>query len=198
MICNPEGSANLELPADHYDRTLPVTDIDAHWSSLDTSRHAIWYPALALSEGGIADLGCGSGHLCQMAEDLGADYRFGVDSSHRAIGFARLRCPDATCHLADLLRSRRLLRRTDYHTAVLTEVLEHVYDDLGLLCMIPRRKVIVASVPSFWTDGHVRWFASASQVRHRYGRVLDIDAMVVARVPRSSNRWFVIRGRRLP
>jgi len=52
---------------------------------------------------------------------------------------------------------------------VCTEVLEHIVDDVPVLERIPRGKHVLATVPDFDYVSHVRFFATAGEVRARYG-----------------------------
>jgi len=186
---NPDGSPNLELSREHYEQSYAKTtreQLDHEQRGADL----IWKPALVLARGKVLDIGCGLGHLSFYAR---AGY-VGVDYSAEAVRLARLTYPLGTFHVAEVPPLPEIVK-ADYHTAMLLEVLEHVYDDMALLAAVPEGKRVVLSVPNYQTDGHCRWFATPSQVLDRYKTLLDYSALRATAA--GNNRWWIVAGVRV-
>lgn len=107
----------------------------------------------------VLDLGCGDGTmLAALAARVPATYS-GVDISGPAIELARKRMPQATLWQSDLAN---IQFPSVYDVGVLSEVLEHLDDDKGLLCRLaPYVRHVVISVPG----------GPADKVDRRYGHV---------------------------
>jgi SAM-dependent methyltransferase len=198
----PAGDAGLVLPREHYER-IYAEDLHRRrglWRLWNKQPGKfLWYAAMAMARPPILDIGCGGGHLAAMYRDVGrpGDYVAGIDYSSHAITIAKRQAPRAHFAQGDASTHPELLARGHYRTAVLLEVLEHVYEDLELLQMIPEGRHVVASVPSFPTDGHCRWFANADQVRKRYLPVVKFHRIVVEAGLQSDNRWWIFQGVRI-
>jgi SAM-dependent methyltransferase len=197
----PKGDPDLVLPAAYYEDIYArnferKSALWSHWAK-QGGKH-LWYAAIILAEPPILDIGCGAGHLAAMYRAFGLDFAYagGIDYSRSAIKIAKYHAPWANFAHAHAQTHPELLSRGHYQTAVLLEVLEHVFEDRDLLNMIPSGRGIVASVPSFPTEGHCRWFANGEQVKNRYGDILKIDRIVVEQGLQSTNRWFVMKGTR--
>ncbi len=191
-------------PNAYYDAiyTLAIwkqTELLRPWVEQPLRRY-VWYPALLLARGAILDAGCGLGHLAAMARAFGIEYAAGFDQSCIAVEWAQRRYPYAAFWHSDL--GWDLTEDSgplpydafDYETVMLLEVLEHIDDDLGVLKLVPEGKTVVASVPSFETEGHVRCFESREAVVERYSHALEIDLVVVEKAQEGPNRWFTFRG----
>lgn len=197
----PKGDAELVLPSAYYEEIYArdrhrKMGLWRHWSK-QPGKH-LWYATMLLAEPPILDVGCGAGHLAAMYHAYGLSFAYagGIDYSRHATMLAKYHAPWASIGTGDISGHSELLSRSHYRTAVLLEVLEHIYDDLGLLAKIPSGRGVVMSVPSFPTDGHCRWFASGKQVSTRYGGVLGIERIVVEQGIQSDNRWFLVKGKR--
>jgi trans-aconitate methyltransferase len=190
----PQGAPGLEMPKKYYDHLYANGDFGKAWNRVG-ARTVTYYPALVMAEPPILDIGCGTGYLAVMCEQFGIAYAMGIDYSAEAIKIARERVPlarFATQSASDA--ERKVLTRQDYQTAVLLEVLEHVYDDIRLLKLIPKGRTVVASVPNFFTYGHVRWFYEPDEVRQRYKGALEIERIVTEQARVGSNQWFIFKG----
>ncbi len=198
---DPDGCRNLQLPQPYYERIYAE---DRHkkrgtwriWQKQPGK--ALWYAAMELATPPILDLGCGAGHLAQMLDQFGRkdDYAAGIDYSPSAVAMAKKRAPWAHFVRGSAVGHLHLLSRPFYKTAVLLELLEHIYEDRELIAKIPAGRHIVASVPDFPTRGHCRYFGTAEEVKQRYGRLMTFDRIVVEHGLASDNRWFVFRGKR--
>jgi SAM-dependent methyltransferase len=194
----PKGDPALERGPAFYDQAYrEKSPLQKPWWQ-QPLRVVAWYPALLLAKPPIFDVGCGAGHLAAMCSVFGVDYARGIDFSSAAIKSAKRQAPNAEFIVSPAAEAKAHFARQDYKTAVFLEVLEHVYHDLELLRLVPKGRTIVASVPSFHTDGHVRWFTSKDEVIQRYNKVVRIDRIVTE--PGQSGggkRWFVFRGGRV-
>jgi 2-polyprenyl-3-methyl-5-hydroxy-6-metoxy-1,4-benzoquinol methylase len=135
----------------------------------------------------ILEVGCGTGQLAHMLKDLGVRAYTGFDFSAEAIAIA---CGhlDADLRVADAMTTD-LFETIPYDAVVMTEVLEHLPDDLGLLARIRPGTHVFATVPGFDDPAHVRYFFDVSEVQRRYKRVLS--SMTVEPFRRS---FYVIHG----
>ena len=75
--------------------------------------------------------------------------------------------------VAALLSPEADARHRRYQVFVLTEVLEHVTDDLGILSRLPSGGHVIVTVPNFDSAGHVRHFESVDQVIERFETLID-------------------------
>ncbi len=190
----PAGAEDLERSSVYYDKLYANAEhLDRAWNARRDRTH-VWYPALLLAEPPILDVGCGAGQLAEMCDVFGVPYAMGFDSSAQAIKLAERRVPLARFVAASGESAKQFFKRQDYHTAVFCEVLEHVYADLQLIRQVPRGRVVVGSVPNFCTEGHVRWFRTATEVRIRYAHVLKIERIITEPAAQGPNQWFIFKG----
>lgn len=131
-------------------------EYDQHWETYNSPGRQFEYEREILKflpldkEIKIIDIGCGIGRLMHQIYIRGYENIEGVDISPSAIGRLRETYPDLKAHVGDA-------RETDfssYDLAIVTEVLEHLEDDLCI--RLPKRWV--ASVPNGETiaRSHVR------------------------------------------
>lgn len=116
----------------------------------------------------VLEIGCGTGQLAQLLIDRGTQHYTGFDFSSYAIALAQKRLPNAAFHIADI-RTTPLFTQARYDTAVCTEVLEHLDDDLHLFQTLKPGTRVLATVPNFDSASHLRHFASEGEVLERYG-----------------------------
>jgi len=200
----PAGDPGLVLPAAYYER-IYARDRHHHLGTwrpwFKQGGKFLWYSAMMLAgDRSIIDLGCGAGHLAAMYAVFGRGKKYigGMDYSRAAIQMAREKhAPWANFIQGNITTHPSYLKARTYKAAVLLEVLEHIYEDIALLKLIPRGRFVVGSVPDFYTDGHCRWFTTADQVRDRYSRVLKFHRIIREGGIASDNRWFVFLGTRL-
>lgn len=119
----------------------------------------------------VIDVGCGSGNLIASLREMGIQGRLaGTDVSASACEYARKLVPDA--HFFTLDINRESLPET-YDIAVLSEVLEHLPDDVDVLRRLaPRVRYVIVSVPGGPDDkvdyhyGHYRNYPGRRMAEH--------------------------------
>tara|TARA_Y100000034_G_scaffold133006_1_gene197419 strand:- start:1020 stop:1595 length:576 start_codon:yes stop_codon:yes gene_type:complete len=133
----------------------------------------------------VLDLGCGAGHFAEVLRSEGGEGRYlGLDYSIEAVKLARQReVSGATFKRMDLRKlQRKLVSRFD--VIVSGQVFEHLEDDLALVDLLAG-KLVLFTVPTFDSAGHVRWFPQRQTVVDRYTD--RFHGLVIGPVGRS---WF--------
>lgn len=168
---------NQEAPADFYDK---VFKRGAYLKHPGRARVYEWIVGCIKKNGledlRLLDVGCGPGGLSALAQGSGIRID-GYDFSHEAIDqfkSANLGCEayygnfSVDPSFLDIL--------SNYDVIVMSEVLEHIQDDLQLLKKIPHGKRVIITVPHFSDKSHVRFFDSledASNYYEKYIKFLD-------------------------
>lgn len=116
------------------------------------------------AQGKTLDICCGTGELRNYVEDYA-----GFDFSSKAVEIAN----DPRVWVGNVYNEPL----EGYQTYVVTEVLEHLADDLGALQRIPGGSEIILSVPSFADPSHVRTFTE-QKLKLRYYDLVDIQEIV--------------------
>lgn len=144
----------------------------------------------------VLDLGCGAGHLAELrqARDGKSSGSWtGFDFSQEAVEAALRRVPVAIWGVGNLRRiPPGWLLGPD--VVVLSEVLEHIEDDLGVLAQIPSGKRVILSVPNFDSEGHVRWFERSVDVAERYRPLFESASLEVVPSENPERWWYVLAG----
>lgn len=135
----------------------------------------------------ILEIGCGTGQLAHMLEDLGYTNYSGFDFSEVAIKKAKERT-NLPVFVGDALDPKTFER--DYDAVVCLEVLEHLVNDHQVLENIKKGTLVILSVPNFDDKSHVRWFRSYYQVRSRFYKHVDIRSI------RLINNIYIVVGER--
>lgn len=128
----------------------------------------------------VVELGCGTGRFARYLVESGRaeHYVCGLDFSTAAIEEAKRYVPELA-HNFEVrdLRTDKIpsagLRQGCY---VALELLEHLYDDRGLVRELVG-SYLVASVPSFESEAHLRVFRSSHDVLVRYRDLIVFDHM---------------------
>lgn len=188
-----------EAPASWYDDAYEdLEEYHVHYSS--SAYLPVWESIANRVASGtkILEIGCGSGQLAHLLLDKGILGAYvGFDFSSIAIQLARRNLPAERFEVADA-KTTELFSSADYDTVICTEVLEHIVDDILVLERIPSGKRVVATVPDFDWDSHVRFFADANEVRTRYGdlfKMLEVSESFHANDPhRHRGTLFVMCG----
>jgi trans-aconitate methyltransferase len=147
----------------------------------------------------VADLGCGTGRFARLLTYHGVTSYWGVDFSPKRIEEARRYVPEVEFEVGDLREARIRARFPEFDTFIVTEVLEHIEDDLGLLAALPQGALVVYSVPTFDAAAHVRVFEDVAAIHRRYGSILATEAgpiHAMVRPAKPANRVFIGSARR--
>jgi trans-aconitate methyltransferase len=149
---------------------------------------------LPIATGYLYDLGCGTGRFARLYDEvIGGDY-LGVDFADALIAEAEAYNPDMAFLCANILECGELLQDAD--TVVISEVLEHIDDDMAVLGLIPSGTKIVLSLPNFDSESHVRVFSNYGDVKARYQHLIQFED--AKRVKLSAVKWWTVcRGVKL-
>lgn len=194
-----EFEFGVEQPAEFYDQTFNNAD---HWKKHYTrSRYYPVWTVIAdrvrkLGVKRILDIGCGPGQVACMFRDRKIEDYKGLDFSPARIKMARKVCPEFEFRIADVFEDD-LLENYDYDCVVILEFLEHVERELDVLSRIRSGTAVIATVPNFPAQGHVRHFQSIDEVHARYGEVLSgLDVMTILSNPNGST-FYLMQGTRV-
>lgn len=126
----------------------------------------------------IFEIGCGVGTFASMLyySKYKCTYT-GFDFSNVAINMAKEKCPCFSFFCDDIYTST-LYAEKDYDVVIIHEVLEHLQDDTSFLKKIKPGTLIIASVPQFDSQAHVRFFSTEKQVAHRYQKQIIINKII--------------------
>ena len=143
----------------------------------------------------ILDVGCGSGRLMRRFQDSGYRFVHGVDISVEALKRAEERGINRdNLTQADIYNLKPNFF-SDYDIIIFEEVLEHIYYDVDMLLREDLGgKFVVATVPDFPDESHVRYFRDDGEVRERY-RAIFLEDFSIDRV---QDHWVIFWGTRVP
>lgn len=138
----------------------------------------------------VLDIGCGVGQCAAFLYSKGYNY-LGIDFSKEAINKAINNVGNKNVEFY-----QKDIFKVDYtwysnYQLFISETLEHINNDLGLLEKIKNEMPntnIVISVPSFNSKGHVRYFKDEKEVRERYEKVINVKECYKFQL------WFVLTG----
>jgi SAM-dependent methyltransferase len=202
------------------DTVHAVDEKDAEWYDKEFLNHphfskpyekSAWWPlwsaaieVLKANESKvILDLGCGPGQVGHAIWDNlpSLEFYVGLDFSPARIAQAETlletsypgeRREGIRFVCGDVYEPESLIESTKYDTVLMTEFLEHVTRDLEIMERVKPGTLVVATVPDFLYEGHVRAFSSVEDVRERYGHLLE--DMHVEGVKRAGGYWFLFWG----
>lgn len=160
--------------------------------------YEMWIKALELikkvDNPNIIEIGCGPGQFANLLFDNAIKNYKGIDFSKEAIKYARIRNEKNECLFTVDNAYTTDVFNENYNTVVIFEVLEHVDEDLKILKRIRNGSNILFSVPSFYSDGHVRWFDSKQEIINRYKEHIDIQDIFDFSIE-GMNKIFLIYGK---
>lgn len=144
----------------------------------------------------VLEIGCGPGQLAAYLLEQGVEVYTGLDFSLTAVEMARKRVAKGTFVVGDA-RDPSIHRQVEHDLVICTEVLEHVDADLLVVSHFQSGKRCLCSVPNFPYPSHVRHFATAAEVRARYGPYFDPLDIVVLKSPNDpTDQFYLMDGRR--
>ena len=144
----------------------------------------------------ILEIGCGPGQLAHAIRDMHiAESYIGLDFSQAAIDHARNHNPGLEFRCADVFEDRSL-EDADYNIVLTTEFLEHVWEDLAVIERIRPGTVVIASVPNFPLNEHVRHFKTAQEVYDRYIPFFNELYVVTVRLHPAGLNLYLMQGKR--
>ena len=112
-------------------------------------------------------MGCGPGQFAELLRYQGITRYVGFDYSHAAIAIARKRLPEVDFRVDDA-RISKLYSSVPHDIVICTEVLEHIEEDLQVLSAFRPGVRVIATVPSYDSHSHVRFFKNTDEVLTRY------------------------------
>lgn len=198
-----------EYGADWYDEVMVEQDSPA-MLPLETSPWRVVYEEIARMIDPfepVVDLGCGTGRLIKKLLLQGHFAPItGVDWSMAALSEAASYCVDEPSEdwtIDELDEHRRRFGLplnviwlnqdlADWQpdpdpppttVYVCSEVLEHLPNDLELVARIPTDRRLILTVPTYWSESHLRAFPSPFDVWCRYSNLVDIRRWVKVRIP---------------
>jgi len=126
----------------------------------------------------VIDLGCGPGHIATiLRDDMPSKLKeyIGYDFSIRAIEMARKSVnDDRFVFKAQDLNEFDFVETGKDVVYIASEFFEHISNDLDILDRIESGNHIVFSLPSFDSNGHVRYFKCIEDIKDRYDSMIDI------------------------
>ncbi|WP_095331343.1 methyltransferase domain-containing protein [Helicobacter sp. 11S02596-1] len=146
----------------------------------------------------VLDIGCGSGEFAKMLFDRGVKNYQGIDFSAQAISIAREKIPQWQVRFIqqDIFTTDKIAQ--PYSHICIFEVLEHINDDLKILSKILPQTHIIASVPNFYSKGHVRIFEDIHAVQKRYAHLLDFIDFFELPLSKKGAKIFYFHARKKP
>ena len=178
-------------------------DMNTHLSLLPLDKSP-WRPLYEALEAlipyhnpSITDLGCGAGRFAALLKGKGYTEYAGWDFSSVMIEEARKTVPEYLFIKGDVKLFHPVLFKTNKPgeklVYIVSEILEHLEDDMGLIRKLPEGSTIIGSVPNHWSVSHVRTFEDEQEVVDRYSGLIDFDMMQVIPL-NDQKRFFVFRG----
>lgn len=126
-----------------------------------------------MRQGGIADMGCGTGRFAKLLWQQGVKAYWGIDFSEARVNLARDYVPAYEFTVGSVFEDDAVMRMNECEAIVFLEVLEHLERDRELIASVAPGKQVIFSVPNYDSKAHVRWFDSADEIIERYHLLLD-------------------------
>lgn len=142
----------------------------------------------------ILDLGCGPGQFASMLTDNNFINYMGIDISSVAINQAKSRNPSIAENFFKLDLTRDIIDFNEVGIIVSLEVIEHIYDDISLIKLIPKGKKFIFSVPNYDSKTHVRIFEDYSKIIDRYSEHIEIKNIYVCEISGKNKKIFIVES----
>lgn len=138
----------------------------------------------------ILDFGCGPGQFAEFIKRKIPEINYtGIDFSAEAIKIAKKKNP--TCNFVkSKIPIYNLNSKFHFDVIICTEFLEHVDIDREILDHIPENSPVIASVPNFYSFGHVRFFNSEEEIKARYASFFSQLKIYPFHVSNNSIIWL--------
>jgi 2-polyprenyl-3-methyl-5-hydroxy-6-metoxy-1,4-benzoquinol methylase len=194
----PEPIVGAERPPQWYDQKFATTP-KYHASYQDSPYYPLWSViADRLRQDRVKrvlEIGCGTGQLAAFLLDEGIETYVGMDFSPEAIKHARKAAP-AGRFVVDDARTSSIYTEEPHDVLICTEVLEHIADDFSVVRRFRPETRCLFSVPSYNSEGHVRFFRHQRRVKQRYERYFLSLRITGFRTGYRSNTIFLADGER--
>lgn len=183
-----------ERPADYYDGIAePLIMFE--------NRRPVYQSVFSLIPSDvkrIADLGCGTGSIAAILEEIGfqKDNYHGFDFSKIRIETARKRHPGWTFVVGDVFSDDIKSQFPGFDCFIIVELIEHVSKDWELLESLPGGSHVVLSVPNFDDPAHVRWFNNVDEIVARYSPFIDFQQSIIHKSNNSDAIIFILSGKK--
>lgn len=141
----------------------------------------------------LLDVGCGPGQFACNARDQGIPAYLGLDFSPKRIEQARQICPEFDFRVEDVFETT-LFQTHNYDSIIMTEFLEHIENDHQVVDQIRSGTHILATVPNFDYESHVRFFHNELEVEQRYRNQLRDLTITSLKGDEHSRVYFLIDG----
>ncbi len=195
----PKPTVGAERPSHWYDKKF-ATSPTYQGPYQDSPYYFLWSVIVdRLRRDGakeVLEIGCGTGQLAAFLLDQGIETYVGMDFSPKAIEYAREAAP-AGRFVVDDARTSTIYSEERHDVLICTEVLEHIPDDLSIIRSFRPETRCLFSVPSYSSEGHVRFFSDVAAVEERYGSCFSKLDIAEFPTPGSRiNRIFLADGDR--
>jgi 2-polyprenyl-3-methyl-5-hydroxy-6-metoxy-1,4-benzoquinol methylase len=182
-----------------YDKKFAVTQA-YHVPYQDSPYYFVWSVIVdRLRRDGlkkVLEIGCGTGQLAAFLLHQGIETYTGIDFSPKAIAYARQAAPSGR-FIVDDAQTSSIYTEEQHDVLICTEVLEHIADDLSVVRRFRPGTRCLFSVPSYDSEGHVRFFSDAAAVKERYENYFSTLDIAEFRTAGSTlNTIFLVDGGR--
>jgi 2-polyprenyl-3-methyl-5-hydroxy-6-metoxy-1,4-benzoquinol methylase len=162
-----------------------------------------WYPVWKQivnwipEKSNVLDLGCGAGFFTNvLIDNKNINSYIGYDFSPVAIEKAKKKISDKRYQFIVGDIRDNYIYNNEYEVVVLTEVLEHLKNDIKCLNKIDKNKLVLFSLPTFLGESHFRMFENENEIIERYKKILDIKEILYFKKGKNNIKinWFVCKA----
>lgn len=170
-------------------------EADKYWKHYTESPYFALYKEVLklIKDINILELGCGTGQFAEMIFDSFKNINYtGLDFSKQAIKMAQMFAQQYKFKVVDI-EKQGILNGYNYDVAILLEVLEHL-NDKAVLNNLRKGSKIIASVPNYDSQNHVRFFESIDEVKARYINHITIKTIKWVKPVTETRNWILFSG----